>query len=306
MSVETLKLNDGRILAFERFGDASGDPVYFFHGFPGSRLQAALVADQAKANGICLVAFDRPGFGQSSRQPSRTILGLSQDVAFLADHLGHKEFGVLGVSCGGPYAMACAIALRSRVVHLGLLGGIGPMDIPEIRKSQMLPLKIMFYLGRLNRWLAAPILALDRAMFLRDPIKAVKSLSKLLSAPDRAMLRESPEVMFVFAESLAEAYRPGIDGAMTEARLIASPHGYDVKEIKVATDLFQAGVDRHVPPEMGRYVADRIEGASYHFMEAEGHLSILVNSFRDYAARFRVALTRRSSGTPAGKPATAP
>ena len=37
---------------------------------PGSRSQAALVAEQAKASGICLIAFDRPGFGQSTRQPA--------------------------------------------------------------------------------------------------------------------------------------------------------------------------------------------------------------------------------------------
>lgn len=88
MPVELLTLDDGRALAFERFGDLAGDPVYFFHGFPGSRLQAALVAEQAKASGICLIAFDRPGFGQSTRQPARTICGIAEDVS-----CGMVDFG---------------------------------------------------------------------------------------------------------------------------------------------------------------------------------------------------------------------
>lgn len=81
MPVELLTLDGGRALAFERFGDLAGDPVYFFHGFPGSRSQAALVAEQAKASGTCLIAFDRPGFGQSTRQPARTICGIAEDVS---------------------------------------------------------------------------------------------------------------------------------------------------------------------------------------------------------------------------------
>jgi len=102
LSFQSCALSDGRLLAYQCYGQVDGRPLYFFHGFPGSRLQAALLHEQALAAGVCLVAPDRPGFGRSTPDPQRTISGWSADVAQLADHLGHERFGVLGVSCGGP------------------------------------------------------------------------------------------------------------------------------------------------------------------------------------------------------------
>ena len=86
-------LNDGRTLAFARYGHPVGHPLYFFHGFPGCRLQAALVHEESLEAGVCLVAIDRPGFGQSTPSPTRTIVDWPRDVAALADHLGHQRFG---------------------------------------------------------------------------------------------------------------------------------------------------------------------------------------------------------------------
>jgi pimeloyl-ACP methyl ester carboxylesterase len=63
---EWLHLSDGRHLAWRFYGRRDGAPILFFHGFPGSRLQAALVHAQAAAAGVALIAFDRPGFGASS------------------------------------------------------------------------------------------------------------------------------------------------------------------------------------------------------------------------------------------------
>src|SRR5690606_42143264 len=104
MPVELLTLDGGRALAFERFGDLAGDPVYFFHGFPGSRSQAALVAEQATASGICLLAFARPGFGQSPRQPARTSGGTAADASGGTGDSGRLEGGPCGTAGAAPGA----------------------------------------------------------------------------------------------------------------------------------------------------------------------------------------------------------
>jgi len=36
---QTIKLADGRALGYAEFGNPSGVPVFFFHGFPASRLE---------------------------------------------------------------------------------------------------------------------------------------------------------------------------------------------------------------------------------------------------------------------------
>lgn len=284
-----LTLKDGRSLSYQIYGAPAGQPSYFFHGFPGCRLQAALTHDQAVAAGLCLVAFDRPGFGRSSPHPSRSIVGVADDVAQLADHLGHARFGTLGVSCGGPYALACAQRLPARVRHVGLLAGIGPMDVAALRQGQLPVLRLMFSLARVNPALISPLLLLDRMLFRSDPERAVRALSPMLTDPDRRLLDADPELRRIFAASLAEAYYQGIGGAQREAALIAGARGYALEEIFTAVDVFQSGIDRNVPPAMGRHLAERLPNGRLHPYPDEGHLSIVVNGFADYAERFLAA-----------------
>ena len=42
MNERCATLRDGRALSFAEFGDPSGKPVFYFHGFPGSRIEASL------------------------------------------------------------------------------------------------------------------------------------------------------------------------------------------------------------------------------------------------------------------------
>lgn len=277
------RLPDGRILGYRVYGTPAGCPVYFFHGFPGSRLQASLVHRQALAAGLALVAFDRPGFGLSDPAVAPTVDSLSRDVCNLSDALGHRRFAVLGVSCGGPHALAVARALPDRVAAVGLLAGIGPMDQPHLRNGQLPLLRAMFRLARWQPWLISPLLVLDRFMFRSHPERAVKALASMLTPPDRRLVEASATVRAAFGASLAEAYRRGIHGALAEAGRIARFSSAQLDGIKVPVHIFQSGQDRNVPPAMGRFMAARIAGSTYHDCPDEGHLSIVVNRFEECA-----------------------
>lgn len=284
-----LRLADGRTLAWQSFGDPQGRPLHVFHGLPGCRLQAALLHDPAKAAGVCLIAADRPGFGRSSPAPGRSILGWADDVVQMADALGHARFGVLGISCGGPYALACTRSLPHRIAYTGLLAGIGPMDIPAIRREQLPALKALFGLASVHPWLAAPFLVLDWLMFHRDAEKALHALAKMLTAPDRALLAAEPEIARLFAMSLAEAYRQGISGAMTETALIAAPRGFRLEEIGIPVHLYQGGIDRNVPVAMARHMSERIPSARLRHYPKAGHLSIVIEAASDCLADYLAA-----------------
>ncbi len=80
-----------------------------------------------------IISVDRPGYGLSSPQPNRTILDHAKDVDYLANHLGLDSYAVLGISGGGPYALACAAMLPAdKLKAVSIIGGLGP---PEVGKK---------------------------------------------------------------------------------------------------------------------------------------------------------------------------
>src|SRR4051794_20731127 len=121
-----LRLSDGRRLAYCEYGSPAGKPVLYFHGWPGSRLEAKLADPVAKKFNAKIIAIDRPGFGMSDFKPNRTLLDWPLDVCELADALGLDRFAVVGVSGGGPYALACARRIPERLTSVAVICGVGP------------------------------------------------------------------------------------------------------------------------------------------------------------------------------------
>src|SRR5438477_8329797 len=102
-----IRLGDGRRVAFATYGKPDGSPIIYFHGTPGNRVNPHL-EQWGRELGLWFVAPDRPGFGASSFSPRRTLLGLAADIRELAEHLSLTRFAVVGISGGGPPALACA------------------------------------------------------------------------------------------------------------------------------------------------------------------------------------------------------
>lgn len=129
----TVTLRDGRTLEYADLGDPSGTPVVFFHGTPGTAAQAGVVADDVPAHGIRLVAPSRPGYGASTNSPPGLTLDAG-DALELADRLGIDRTVVMGVSGGGPHALALAALAPERIVEVYVLGapGVHSEVTPEV------------------------------------------------------------------------------------------------------------------------------------------------------------------------------
>ena len=118
---------DGRDVEYVEVGDPSGQPVVHLHGTPGTAGSGALLEDAARRNGVRLLAVSRPGYGRSTTTPPG--LGVARDVGELASGLGIEEFAVLGVSGGGPFALATAAALPARVRRVLIAASPGPVHL---------------------------------------------------------------------------------------------------------------------------------------------------------------------------------
>src|SRR5438046_9454489 len=122
---------NGERVAFSEYGDTSGEPVMFCHGWPSSRLMAQFTHDAARELGVRIISPDRPGIADSSFVAQRKLLDWAPLVSELADFLKLEKFRVLGISGGAPYAYALAWAMPERVRVIAVVSGAP--DINERR-----------------------------------------------------------------------------------------------------------------------------------------------------------------------------
>jgi pimeloyl-ACP methyl ester carboxylesterase len=152
---EVVTLPDGRRLGYAVYGDPGGAPVWVFHGTPGSRVGGRLLAAAATERGVRVIAPDRPGHGLSTFRTGRRIGDWPADVAALAGALDLGQFGVVGLSGCGPYALACAAAIPDRLSGTALVSAV---PAPEFRPRGAVERLLADGFGRAP-WLARPPLA---------------------------------------------------------------------------------------------------------------------------------------------------
>lgn len=269
-------LADGRRLAYAEWGRPGGLPVLYCHGFPGSRLEARLADAVARQLGIRLISPDRPGFGASEPRLGRRLRDWPGDLAALADHLGLARFHLLGVSGGGPYALACAEALRDRLLGVSIVCGLGAlsdtdavtgMGWPErlgIRFYQRLPGVADWVYGRL----AGPL-------FHSRPEAIYQIMTSHLPAADREVLA-GPQTRDSILASFAEAFRQGGQGAAQELGIYTRPWELDLRRILMPVQLWHGEADTVVPVRMGRAHAAALPDCDARFLPGEGHFSLIV------------------------------
>src|SRR5881392_1303428 len=106
---------DDRTIEVLTGGDPGGFGLLYHGGSPSAVAEWSLIDDAARAAGLRLVTYSRPGYGASSPRPEagRYVDDVVESVAVL-DHLGIGEFLTVGWSGGGPRALACAALLPDR------------------------------------------------------------------------------------------------------------------------------------------------------------------------------------------------
>ena len=124
--VQEDQLPDGRQITWREMGPENGLVVFSEHGNPGSSATQYILEKVLYQRNIRLISRDRPGYGGSTPHPDPCMANSVQDVAFLADKLGAKQFGIVAGSGGVPHALACAALLPERVMGLVGLSGIAP------------------------------------------------------------------------------------------------------------------------------------------------------------------------------------
>jgi pimeloyl-ACP methyl ester carboxylesterase len=281
-SLQTMTLKDGRRLGYAQFGSMSAPPVFYFHGWPGSRLEAGFF----DVPGVKMIGVDRPGYGLSDPQSKRKLSDWPNDIVQLADHLGHEKFAVVGMSGGGPYAAACAHALKDRVTRAAIIAGLGPPDAPGMTNN-----RVGFLLNMGQRPITSAVLFLAMRTLIRDAQaeKRFAAMRRRVPRASKDIETMTPDFLHMLLTSFREGVRVSARGASSDARIYGEPWPFALHEIKVPVRIWHGQADTQVPVSIGRHYAAHIPTAKGTFPEEEGHVSIVANYIEAIIADLRSA-----------------
>jgi len=277
--VTTLGLPDGRRLDIEISGPDGGLPLVFHHGTPGSVRRFGVIERAAHERGLRLVTFSRPGYGDSTRLPGRSVADVAADVAAVLDHLDASRCLVAGWSGGGPHALATAALLPDRVAGTLVIAGVAPWDADGLDFLAGMGEQNIDEFGLAVQGEAAirTSLAAEAAALCSATVAdLVKGLDTLLPDVDRAVLTDEYGADLI--ANFAEALRVGVDGWLDDDLAFVRPWGFAVADIAVPTFVWQGSEDLMVPFTHGQWLAGHIPGVTAHLETGEGHLSIGVGA----------------------------
>src|SRR5215472_14874046 len=275
-SRNVVQLHGGTVVEFDEYGDATGAPVIFCHGWPSSRTMARLADEPAHALGVRIISPDRPGISGSSMQPNRRLTDWPRVVERLADHLRVGEFRMLAISGGAPYAYATAKAMPERVPAIAFVGGVIPFtELKDLRG--LLPLyrwMLAFYRHR-PQLLRSLFHVVRPFLLFRTPLRLRPLFLKmlLLRPCDAASLRDDAAFEAIF-ESQRRAWRGSAEGVIGDAQIYAQPWGFDIKDVRVPVRLWHGKEDRAFAVRLAEEVASRLPNCKARFIENEGHYSL--------------------------------
>ena len=264
-----MRLADGRSLAFAEWGDPAGSPVLHFHGIPGSRLERHTDDRLYARLGIRYITADRPGYGRSDTADGRTFIDWASDLSALCDHLGVDRFRLIGVSGGGPFALAVAAALGPRVEKVAVVSGVGVPDRPGVFKGMDLTERLTYWASPRYPRLSG---AMTSALF-RGGARASELVARAASHAGKTAAARASEAL-VLSEQLRESLRQGSAATVWENALCARPWGFSLSEVRAPVQLWHGDRDRICPLHHAQHLASELPDATL-TVRRGGHFLIL-------------------------------
>ncbi len=269
----SVKVRHGRVLGVAEFGPPDGKGLFWLHGTPGARRQIPEEARQlAEARGLRVIGIDRPGVGLSPPHQYESVADFVPDLELVADQLGVERFSTVGLSGGGPYAMAAAARLPDRVASVGVLGGVVPTVGPDAAPGGLVGLA-----HRLRYLL--PVVEVPAGYALQTFVRLARPLgpqvlelySRVSPPGDREVLRR-PEVGAMFLDDILENGSRGLRSVVHDGILFTREWGFTAEDVAVPLTWWHGDADHIVPLAHAEHLVPRIPGATLHVRPGESHL----------------------------------
>jgi pimeloyl-ACP methyl ester carboxylesterase len=263
-------LSDGRNIEYLTNGVDSSSRIILHAGTTQDIAGWQTWLDYFADHGVSALSIGRSGYAGSTNKPGRITLDIARDVAALSDHLKITTFVNLGLSGGGQHAIATGLDPRS--VGVVTVGSLAPFA--ELGKR--------FYDGMQQADLD------EYADALRDINDLVKRFQKWQdgSVADsvaggelsvRDQLASSKPTWKVLLDSCAFTMEQGWEWVADDYSSYLEPWGFNPRDVKVPTVIWQGGLDKNVPVQHGRWLAENMPNTRLEIRADESHLGLFVN-----------------------------
>jgi pimeloyl-ACP methyl ester carboxylesterase len=268
-----IHVDDHREFGYAEYGPITGRPILWFHATPGGRRQIPPAARAAAvAQNFRIIAIERPGVGESTPHLYDSVSDWARDIEGLVDRLGIEHFAVVGLSGGGPYALACAHRMPNRVVTAAILGGVAPSVGEEAPPGGLIAL--LPWCTTAVAWAQMPL-----GGFMRNLLKMLAPAAdpvtdlflKLLPPGDRRVF-DDPVVRFMFHDDLLCSGTRGMQAMFGDLILFGRPWGFNLREIRVPVHFWHGDADNVIPLSHGEHMAKLVQHSSLRLRHGEGHL----------------------------------
>jgi pimeloyl-ACP methyl ester carboxylesterase len=268
-------------------GDPAGRPMIMQPGTPETRVMGTWGHDAAVSLGVRLLAVNRPGYGGSTSITEPSLLRIGRDTAAMAAQLALDDYAVFGISGGGPFAVATAVADPGHVRALGIVGGTGPWRLidgpskdPEGRVCLALadagdPAAAWDCMRRDVERSYGGLVALDDAARVDRMLAGISDGSRLL---------DDERYRALWADNIRVVLQND-DGSTFDNMAWGLPWDVDPRDVAVPTLLLYGELDTPCPPAHGRWYADRIADADLVSLPREGHVDVIDGHWPDVLTR---------------------
>ena len=261
---------NGQTVAYFDYGQ-SDDVVFFHHGTPSAGPLSPHIRLNADAHNFRIIEIVRPGYGNSTAIPGRTIDTISEINLEVANAFGIERFALVGKSGGGPHALASAHLAGNRCIAQLIIAGIAPFDVPNFD----------FFAGMTqeNRenWIL-PLTSMEEfeASLLEEATKmssySFEQIRELLNAGEEKPT--SDEFISYFQAVMKYSPLNGILGGRDDHLAFLKPWGFSLGETTMPVQLWTGTEDVNVPQSHSHYLHGEIPNSELLIVEDKNHSTI--------------------------------
>jgi pimeloyl-ACP methyl ester carboxylesterase len=270
-------LPDGQVVEYWEGGAPDGRPMIMHPGTPESRVMGRWGHEAAVSAGVRLFALNRPGYGGSTSSTEPSLLATGRVTAAMAAQAGLDGYAVFGLSGGGPFAVATAVADPDHVRALGIVGGIGPWrvidDDPSRDPEGRICLALLDAGDTAGSW-DCMRRDVDRGyggFAALDDAGADTILSRIA---DGSRLAQDRRYRALWAENM-RVVLDSFDGVALDNLAWGARWDVEPSDVVARALLWYGDADTPCPPTHGRWYAERIARSELRLLPGEGHLDVL-------------------------------